>query len=69
MFRVYIKQGVSREVQQSCKGSGAQVGWGAAEGTGIIQSGEEEARGRPYHSVQLLERRLWQGGGRPLPPM
>jgi len=32
---------VSREGQQSCEGSGAQVLWGVAEETGIVQSGEE----------------------------
>ena len=48
----------SREVQQSCKGSGAQVLWGVTDGTGIVQSAEEEAQGRPYHSLQLPERRL-----------
>ena len=37
-----------REGQQSCEGSGAQVFWGAAEETGIVQSGEE-AQGRPYY--------------------
>jgi len=26
-----------------------------AEGTGIVQSGEKEAQGRPYHSPQLTE--------------
>ena len=50
-------------VQRSCKGSGAQVLWGAAEGAGIVQPGEEEAQERPYCSVQLPERKLWQGGG------
>ena len=30
---------VSREEQRGCEGSGAQVLWGAAEGTGIVQSG------------------------------
>ena len=28
------------------------------EGTGIVWTGEEEAQGRPYCSLQLLERRL-----------
>jgi len=46
---------VSREGQRSCEGSGAQVLWGTAEGTGIVQSGGEEAEGRPYHSLQLAE--------------
>ena len=35
--------------------------WGMAEGTGIVQSGEEKAHGRPDHSLQLPERRLQQG--------
>ena len=50
---------VFREGQQSCEGSGAQILWGAAEGTGIVQSGEEEAQRSPYCSLQLPERRLW----------
>jgi len=59
---------VSREGQWSCKGSEAQLLWGAAEGTGIVQSGEEEAQGRPYYSLQSPESRMWQGGGQPLLP-
>ena len=43
--------------------SRAQVLWGVADGTGIVQLGEEDAQGRPYGSLQLPERRLWQGGG------
>jgi len=39
-----------------------------AEGTGIAQSEEEEAQGRPYSSLQLPEGRLWQGGDQPLLP-
>jgi len=39
------------------EGSGEQVTCGAAERTGV-QSGEEEAEGRPYRSLQLPERRL-----------
>ena len=35
---------VSREGQQSCEGSGAQVSWGAAELAEIVHSGEEEAQ-------------------------
>jgi len=37
---------------KAAEGSGAQVLKGAAEGTGVVQSGEEEAQGRPYHSLQ-----------------
>ena len=37
-----------------------------AEGTGVVQSGKEEAQGRSYLSLQLPERRLWWGGGQPL---
>ena len=42
------------------KGSGAvkeleNISWGAAEGSGIVQSG---AQGRPQHSLQLPEGRL-----------
>ena len=47
-------------------GFGTQVLWGVAEGTGIVQSGEEEAQGRPHCSLQLPERRLWRGGGQAL---
>lgn len=25
--------------------------WGTFEGTGVVQSGEKEAEGRPYHSL------------------
>jgi len=57
---------VSREGEQSCEGSGAQVLWGASEETGMVQSVEEEAQRRHYCSIQLSERRLWRGGGRPL---
>jgi len=45
----------SREGQRSCEGSGAQVFWETAGGTGIVQSGGEEAEGRTYHSIQLAE--------------
>jgi len=40
------------------EGSRVQVLGEAAEGTGAIQSGEEKAQGRSYHSLQLPERRL-----------
>jgi len=33
--------------RRSCERSGAQVLWGVAEGAGVVQSGEEEARGDP----------------------
>jgi len=32
--------------------------WGAAEGTGMVLSREEEAQGRLHHSLQLPKRRL-----------
>jgi len=48
------------------EGSGAQILCGAAEGSGMGQSEEEEAQGRPHRSVQLPDRRLWQDGGWPL---
>ena len=48
--------------------SGAQVLSGAAERTGIVQSGEEKAQGRPYHSLQPHERRLYQGAVQSLLP-
>ena len=35
---------VSREGQQSCEGSGAQVLWGATELAEVVHSGEEEAQ-------------------------
>ena len=38
---------VFREGQQSSEGSGAQTLWEVAEGTGIVQSGEEGAQGKP----------------------
>jgi len=40
------------------EGSGELVLRGAAEPTGAVQSGEEEAQGGPCHSLQLPERRL-----------
>lgn len=53
------------------EGSGAHVLWGEAEGTGIVQFGEEQRRslvqGRHYCSLLLLERRLEWGEGLPLP--
>jgi len=44
------------------EGSGEQVLWGAAEGAGAVQSGEEEAEGRPSRSLQLPDRRVQWGG-------
>lgn len=32
------------------------------ERTGIVYRGKEEAEGRPHRSLQLPERRLYQGG-------
>ena len=55
-------------VQTPGEGSGAQVLWGVAEGTGIVQSGEKEAQGRPCHLLQLPEKRLYQGEGWPCLP-
>jgi len=49
-------------------GSGAQVLWGVAKGTGIVQSGEEEPQRRPSPSLQLPERRLCWGRGQPFLP-
>ena len=51
-YKALRPQSMSREGQWSCEGSGAEVWWGAAEGTGVAQSGEEEAQGRPYCSLQ-----------------
>lgn len=36
---------MSREVQQSCEGSGAEALWGAAVGTGMVEPGEERLKG------------------------
>jgi len=44
--------------KEAGEGSGEQVLQGAAEGAGGVYSGEEEAEGRPYCSLQLPERRL-----------
>jgi len=33
-----------------------------AEGTGIVQSGEEEAQGRPHCSLQVPEKRCGEVG-------
>jgi len=46
------------KVNKAGKGSGAQVLWGATERTEIVQSAEENAEGRPHHSLQLPEERL-----------
>ena len=46
---------MSRDGQWSCAGSGVHILKGTAEGTGMTQSGEEEAQGRPYCSLQLLK--------------
>ena len=48
------------------EGSGAQILWGMAEGTAIVLSGEEDAQGRPYFSLQLPERRLRCDGSQPM---
>ena len=45
---------VSREDSKVGEGSGTQILWGAAERAGIVQSGEEEAQGRPYVGETLL---------------
>ena len=44
----------------------AEVLWGVAEGTGIVQSGDEAQR-RHHSPVQLPEGRLWQGEDQTLP--
>lgn len=41
---------MSRGGQQSCDGSGAEVLWGAAEGTGMDQAGEQLLRGTLWFS-------------------
>jgi len=40
------------------EGSGEEVLWGAAGGAGAVQSGEEEAEGRPSCSLQLPDKRV-----------
>jgi len=49
---------MSREGQWRYEVSRAQVLQVAAEGAGIVYSGETRLRGEPYHSLQLPERRL-----------
>lgn len=49
---------MSRERQQTGKGSGAQVLRGGAERTGIVWSGEVEAQWWCYHTLQLPEEKL-----------
>jgi len=56
---------VSREGQQICEGSGAQVLWEAAEG---LFSLEKRQLRRPDCSSELPERRFWCGGGHSLLP-
>ena len=41
------------------EGFGARAIWGVAEGTGVVQFGEEKAQGRPYGSLHQPEGRLW----------
>ena len=66
LLRKFGPWNMSREQQRCCEVSGAQVLWGVAGGVGTVQSGEEKAQGRSYHSLQLPERRLLRGGGWPL---
>jgi len=49
---------MSKEGQQSCEGTGAEVLWGLDEGIGLVQSGEEKAQGKLYASPQLPEESL-----------
>ena len=60
---IRLETGHPEKGNKDGEGSGAQLLRGAAEGTGIVQSGEEEAQGRPHCSVQLPERRLRRGRG------
>lgn len=55
----------------ACIGLGPKLFWlqqepllhrGAAEASGDVQSGEEEAVGRPHHSLKESERNLQSGG-------
>lgn len=49
----------SEKSNRAAEGTGKQELWVAAEGTGVILSGEKE--GRPHCSIQLPEGRLWRG--------
>lgn len=82
LVRLYLEHGVwcqaphykedmealERVRRMAMKLSGAQVLWRTAEGTGVVQSGEGKAQGRPHYSLQLPESRLWWVGGWPLLP-
>ena len=48
----------SNKGSEAGEGSGEQILQGAAEGAGAVQSGEEEAEGGPYRSLQLPDRRV-----------
>ena len=50
-----------KKVNEAGEGSGTWVLWGAAEGTAIIESREEDTQGRPFHSHQLPEGKLYWG--------
>lgn len=56
--------------REAGEGSGAEglLLHGAAEGAGVVSSGEKEAQGR-YYSLQLKDSllKLWQGVGQSLP--
>ena len=55
-YKILRPCSMSREGEQSCEESGAQVLWGAVEGTGVVCL--KEAQGRPYYPLQLPERTL-----------
>jgi len=61
-------QGCPEPGSQAGEGAAEQVLWGAAEGAGAAQAGEEEAEGRPHRSLQLPDRRGQGGGGWALLP-
>jgi len=49
---------VQRRARRLVRGLTEQVLREMTEGTGAVQSGEEEAEGEHYHPLQLPERRL-----------
>jgi len=51
--------GSAEEGNKAGEGSEAQALWGAAEWAEFVQSGEQEAQGRPHCTLQLPKGRLW----------
>ena len=48
---IEVPECVQERATKLVGGSGAQALWGETEGTGTVQSAEEEAQGSPYHSL------------------